>query len=491
MGSKLDKAIEYENRESKKITEKMRPSFHLTPRTGWMNDPNGFSYFGGLYHIFYQYNPYSTVWGPMHWGHAVSKDLVKWDYVDAAMAPEDSFDEAGCFSGTAIATDDNKHLLIYTGVTKAVKEDGSVEERQDQCIAIGDGITYTKYKNNPVIKSDSLPDGFSKKDFRDPKIWKENGKYYCIIGSRTADGDGKLVTYSSKDAINWDFEKVLYSNNMRHGKMWECPDYVDLGEKKLLIASPQDFEHDDFEFYSGNNTICVIGHLDNGDFVEEKVQTLDNGIDYYAPESIRTEDGRTILIGWMQNWDTCNYRNENLPWFGQFSIPREITLVNDTLYINPIRELKKYYTSTIEYANQLIGSKTVLKGVCGRTLDLTVEIPFISNSENAFNQFKINIAENERYCSSVIFDKINSTVTIDRINSGTRRAVLCNRTCKVDTADNKLKLRLIIDRFSVEVFINDGQRVMSMCIATDVGAEGISFCCDGKAIVNISANCLR
>ena len=156
---------------------------HFTPVNGWINDPNGFSVFKGKVHLFYQYHPYSRDWGPMHWGHSVTEDMIRWEQLPAALAPDQEYDREGCFSGSAIEAD-NKHVLVYTGVTKITLPDGREEERQNQCIAFGDGRDYVKYENNPVVTGEMLPENCSRIDFRDPKIWKEEDTYYLIVGSK-------------------------------------------------------------------------------------------------------------------------------------------------------------------------------------------------------------------------------------------------------------------------------------------------------------------
>ena len=176
--TKLERANEYQ--EQHRITGDEKPVFHVTPPTGWMNDPNGFSIYQGKIHLFYQYHPYSDVWGPMHWGHYISEDFVKWKELPVALAPEADCDAAGCFSGSAIETEEGQ-ALIYTGVVEKVLKDGTKKMYQQQCLAIGDGVHYRKIENNPVLSADMLPDGFSGEDFRDPKVWKEDAFYYMRI----------------------------------------------------------------------------------------------------------------------------------------------------------------------------------------------------------------------------------------------------------------------------------------------------------------------
>ena len=153
--------------------------FWLTPYVGWMNDPNGFSFYNGQYHMFYQYNPYDTKWGPMHWGHAVSKDLLHWEYLPCALAPDVPYDNGpGCFSGSAVETEDGKQLLLYTSVFPEEQPDGGMRDIQTQAIAIGDGLNYEKPLDHPVLTVRDIPAGYSKFDFRDPKIWREEDGYY-------------------------------------------------------------------------------------------------------------------------------------------------------------------------------------------------------------------------------------------------------------------------------------------------------------------------
>lgn len=486
MSELLEKARKYEEDKEKNIAKELRPLFHLTPRTGWMNDPNGLSYFDGQYHIFYQYYPYQTVWGPMHWGHAVSKDLLKWEYRPCAMAPDTEYDGAGCFSGGAIETADGKHLLIYTGVKKVEDEDGSFHEEQNQCVAIGDGVNYEKLGTNPVICGDSLPEGCGKRDFRDPKIWKENGKYYIVVGNKTIDGDGQILRFKSDDGLKWEYDGLVIKNNFRFGVMWECPDYFKLDDKQVLLTSPQDMLPEELEFHNGNGTLCVIGTVDEkGNFNEENCQAIDYGIDFYATQTIETADGRTIMMGWLQNWDTCGIRRDDFPWFGQLSIPRELSVKNGKLIQNPIREIENYYGKKICRQNVLINDSCALSSISGRTIDMTVNLRPL-NMDNPYEKFEIRFADNGQFYSTIEFNAKDQIVKIDRKHSGSRRAIVHQRRCKVMAPDGKIKLRLILDRYSMELFINDGEQVMSMGIFTTIRAEGITFKALGDALVDVT-----
>jgi beta-fructofuranosidase len=203
----------------------------------------------------------------MHWGHAVSHDLLHWTYLPAALAPDASYDSFGCFSGCAAETPDGKQLLMYTGVRQEGGDKG--KEYQTQCIAVGDGKDYTKYEKNPVLGSDALPEGLSPYDFRDPKIWQtDGGKYRCVVGARRKDKRGVLLQYESTDGFNWRYAGVLAENDGRFGLMWECPDFFPLDGKHVLFVSPQDMLPEGFEYHNGNGTVCLTGTYDGERFTE-------------------------------------------------------------------------------------------------------------------------------------------------------------------------------------------------------------------------------
>ena len=260
MSEILNKAREYEEKYSAYIREEERPQFHLTPRVGWMNDPNGFSVYQGKYHIFYQYHPYNTQWGPMHWGHAVSDDFIHWEDLPVAIAPDMPYDKDGCFSGSAVELDDGRHLLMYTGVKRERGEDGIMRDLQTQCIAVGDGVNYVKYEGNPVLTGADVPKGFSENDFRDPKIFRNaDGSFGCVVGNRTDDGSGAILLFTSKDGFQWEFDSILDRSYNEFGKMWECPDMFSIGDTALIVTSPQDMRALGMEFHSGNCTMALMG----------------------------------------------------------------------------------------------------------------------------------------------------------------------------------------------------------------------------------------
>lgn len=487
---KLAKAIAYEAKKKKERDEDKRPAFHVTPTTGWCNDPNGFSRFGEEYHLFYQYYPYENKWGPMHWGHCKTKDFIKWEELPCALAPDMEYDGQGCFSGTAVEHE-GKHILMYTSVLEKDLEDGTHMVRQTQSIAIGDGENYEKVAENPVITADCLPEGSSPVDFRDPKIWKEDGRFYALIGSKAEDGSGQLALFTSEDALHWNYEKMIDQCKNRYGKMWECPDFFEVDGKWLLMVSPQDMMPVGLEYGAGNGTLCVAGYLDeNKHFVEEYTQSIDYGIDFYAPQTVLAPDGRRIMIGWMQNWDACGVREDDMKWFGQTSCPREIQFVDGKLIQNPIRELSNYHKNTVSYSEVLISDCISLEKVSGRMIDLEIEIK-PEDEENCYDKFVIQFAKNESFHSDIVFYPKESVLEIDRSWSGIRRAVQHQKKCKVADNNGSIKLRVILDRYSVEVFVNDGEQAMSMAVFTEQCADEICFYAEGKVKANVTKSDLE
>lgn len=481
----LLKSREFEEKEEKNIAANQRPTVHLSPRIGWMNDPNGFSYYNGKYHLFYQYNPYDTNWGPMHWGHSISDDMINWEYLPTALAPDEKYDHLGCFSGSAIELQDGRQLLMYTGVAKENSGDMASGEVQTQCLAVGDGVNYEKWSGNPVLNQMNLPAGASKVDFRDPKIWQESdGTYHCVVANRMEDGNGQLLLFSSENGFDWNYNETLIRNTNSMGRMWECPDYFRLDGKSVIITSPQDMMAQELEYPNGNGTLCFIGMTDEErGFLEESNQSIDYGIDFYAPQTTLTPDGRRVMIGWMQNWDTCSVRIEDTKWYGQMSIPRELSIQNNKLIQRPVKEFDALRKNTILKKNIVFSGRKTFTDISGRVLDMEIDI---EPENTGYEMFEVRFAENQKFHSSITIRPKESTVEIDRNYSGVRRAGLHNRKCRINNMNGKIQLRIILDRYSMEVFVNGGEQVMSMAIYTDQSADGISFISDGKVKVNLT-----
>ena len=486
MNQILEQAREYELRHGAEISEEERPAFHLTPWVGWMNDPNGFSWYGGQYHMFYQYYPYDSHWGPMHWGHAVSEDLLHWHWLPAALAPDMPYDKDGCFSGSAVTLPDGRQMLMYTGVRLEARPDRLRKEIQTQCLAFGDGKDYVKYEGNPILTEEDLPAGASRYDFRDPKIlnWPD-GSYRALIASNQEGFGGQILMFRSTDALHWELLGPLVRNGYRIGLMWECPDFFRLDGTDVLLASAQDMLPKDFEYHNGNGSFYLLGHYEEetGRFEELGDHATDYGIDFYAPQTVLSPDGRRIMIGWMQNWDTCNLRTKSTSWFGQMSLPRELSVRNGVLYQTPIRELEDLRRNRVSYEQvALENGEIALPGVSGRIVDLELEIA--ADGED-LRLFTLHFAKNDQYRTSLLFRPYESILQIDRKFSGSRRAIIHQRRAKIAFRNGVLKLRLILDRFSAEVFVNDGEQVLSATIPTDLDAQEISFSADGKAVFSL------
>lgn len=485
ISKELLKVRRMEKKQVRHIPEEERPAYHMSSPVGWINDPNGFSIFQNEYHLFFQYHPFGTSWGPMHWGHCKSKDLIRWEYLPAVMAPDQSYDEGGCYSGSALEVD-GEHVLIYTGVINQYLEDGSHDYRQVQCMARGDGIEYEKYERNPLITGESLPVGSSLEDFRDPKIWRSEDGYDLVVGSRAADGCGQILLYHSKDLEQWEFVTVLDQSRGKYGRMWECPDFFSLGDRQILIVSPQDMRARGLEFHNGNQSIFIYGQYDSSshEFTREKITSADYGLDFYAPQTLLTEDGRRIMIAWMQSWD-AKVAPADFKWSGMMTVPRELTLKNGKIYQQPVRELEQYRSSRMEYRDQLITKATALEGIRGRILDLQVEITRFD-----FEHFQIRFAKNDDYEMLLGYHAVRRYLTVDRTHSGLERDVVCRRKMEAAPAalgDGRevLKLRLLLDKYSVEVFVNDGEKTMSSIFYTPMEADEIIFDTDGIACINV------
>lgn len=482
---KLQRARDFEKKYIPFVAEEL-PMFHVTGGIGWINDPNGFAPYKGEYHLFYQYYPYDTKWGPMHWGHVKTKDFIHWDRLPAAMAPDTDYDKDGCFSGGAIEMPDGRHLLMYTGVKNVRRKNGKLESFQTQCIAIGDGVNYEKYPGNPVITADQVPEGGSVYDFRDPHIWMEDGKYRAVIGNRPADGSGSILLYESEDAIHWNFVSRVASCHNHYGKMWECPDIFELDGKTVLLTSPQEMKSIGMEFHPGNANICLIGDYDKEKehLMRDNVQAIDYGLDFYAMQTLKTFDGRRVMIAWMQNWETSASHLKEQRFFGQMTLPRELSIKNGRLYQVPIREIETIRKIKTAYKDVMMTGEMNLPGVSGRFIDMTVTIkPGIESQ--MYKWFRINVARDGEHHTSIRFKPETNTIRVDRTMSGLPCDIVNVRDFPVISKNGELKIRIIMDRYSLEVFVNDGERAASFVIYTPLDAKAINFVCDGMVLMDV------
>lgn len=453
-----DKADKFIKENKHKINNEYRLNYHLMGEYGWINDPNGFIQYKGKYHLFYQHYPYESVWGPMHWGHAVSSDLIKWSYLPVALAPDESFDKNGCFSGSAIEKDD-KLYLMYTGHVNTgtnIKED----YKQVQCLAYSqDGIDFIKIKQNPVIDSCEVPENSSKKDIRDPKTYKVGDCYYTFLGSNDKCEDGQVLMYKSSDLINWEFVNVIAKGNRRLGENWECPDLFSIQNKDVLIVSPQYLKEKKSDFTNIYSCVYMIGNLDYnvGKFEFDDFYPVDYGFNFYAPQTTVDSKGRRIVIGWMTMWEKEYPTHSNgHNWAGAMTIPREIILKDNRLYFKPVDEIEKYRKKEFALNDiKLNGEKTF--DAYGDSYELQV----VFDAEEA-SEFGLKLRVNNHEETVLSYSKKDEIFIFNRDKSGIE--VNGEREAKISLVNNRLKLQIFVDKCSVEVFINDGEKVMTSLI---------------------------
>ena len=316
------------------VNTQYKPEEHFTAEIGWINDPNGFVYFRGEYHLFYQFYPYDSAWGPMHWGHAKSKDLIHWEHLPVALAPDQDYDRSGCFSGSAIVKDD-RLWIMYTG---HIDEEGSI--RQLQNIAYSDdGIHFTKISENPVLTGADLPEELIVSEFRDPKLFEKDGRYYSVVASKHKDNVGCVVLFGSDNLVDWKFESIFLKGEEHQGFMWECPDYFELDGKDCLIVSPMRYKRDGDSFHNINSSVFLTGRVDweEKKFIPETVEEIDHGQDFYAPQTLVDDEGRRIMIAWMQTWGrTIHSHVQQHQWAGAMTLPRILHLKDGKLIQTPI-----------------------------------------------------------------------------------------------------------------------------------------------------------
>lgn len=434
------------------------PKFHIIGDEGWINDPNGLIKYKGRYHAFYQSYPADVNWGPIIWGHAVSDDLTHWEHLPNALYPDRKYDRDGCFSGSAIEHDGRLYLM-YTGYSI---NGGGDNIRQVQCLAVSDdGISFTK--KGVVISEEELPEGYVKADFRDPKVWRENGRYYAIIAARKKHGRGRLLVYSSDNLFEWKFEFDVFGEDCA-GIMLECPDYKP--ELGLLIYSEQFAPTEGSKHLNLHTTRFCVGKLDceNKRFVRTGQSDIcDYGFDFYAPQTFFSEN---IMIGWMDMWDR-SHPSAKYGFSGMLTVPRRISIADGRLIQQPVVEKKLLFkkmvdvrlNDTIKTGVITIAAKDLkkldLKMHCGKDCftSLTLE-----NGEWVFDRFKAGteIRVHEKDPDSV---------------RGIRRMPYSS---KPDT-----ELTVVIDKFSVEIF-EDG-RALTSTVYPPRDADGLELFVDAAA----------
>jgi fructan beta-fructosidase len=445
--------------------EQYRPQIHFSPPAHWMNDPNGIVYFKGTYHLFYQYYPKATVWGPMHWGHATSTDLVHWTNQPIALYP----DSIGLiFSGSAVVDQYNTSgfgkngqaplVAIFTQHNQAKEKDGK-NDHENQSLAYSNdgGKSWSKYKGNPVLKNPGIS------DFRDPNVsWYAPGKKW-IMTLATKD---RITFYSSKDLKTWSKESEFGQHQGAHGGVWECPDLfpmtADDGKKMWVLivninpGGPQD----------GSATQYFVGNFDGKEFTTSQadIRWLDSGSDEYAGVTWHNTGSRRIFLGWMSNWLYAT-AVPTKAWRSAMTIPRELRLVklNDGYYIaaRPVKELENLKNGTVRLSNLALNEEnrdltTQLKRTDGQ-YELTI-------TAKQLKSFAITLSNGVGEQLVIGYDKKDDSWYIDRTKSGISdfsnnfaKRMASKRIAHTSGTD----ITLVVDAASVELFADKGLTTMT------------------------------
>lgn len=453
-------------------SQKLRPQIHFSPPKNWLNDPNGLVYYKGEYHLFYQHNPTASIWGNIHWGHAVSKDLLNWEHLEIALKP----DEYGLmFSGSAVV-DHNDTSGFFDGedglvaiYTSALPQKNKDFYLQQQCIAYSKdrGRTWIKYEDNPVIENKRW------KNFRDPKVFwhKETESWIMVVTN------GKKVNfYRSDDLKNWEFTSDFACNAFQFEGVWECPDLIKLpvenktGEKRWLLQTGIQ----DNSLAGGSGSQYFVGEFDGYQFKNlnpaQKTFWVDHGQDFYAVQSwanLPQSQDREVWIAWMNNLAYSDTLPTN-DWRGVLSIPREITLAeyNNEYYlkqkpINELDNLRKNDYSVKEYE---------LKDVFDYKINFDpFEVKFTAELGSK-DKMDINLIRGNNLRISLLIDKQNKEIILRRsFNIDPKIGKVFNDThsAQIFEARDKIDIQFIIDRSTLEIFINEGEIVFSDLIFPD------------------------
>lgn len=467
-----------------------RPLYHFTTDSNWINDPNGLVYANGQFHVFAQYNPFGDKWGHMSWAHAVSTDLFSWNELPVAIAEEIGADSVAnmIFSGSAVVDSFNTSgfgkdgqvpmVAIYT--LHKEKSGKGIGQSQSLAYSLDEGKTWQKYANNPVLDIHIT-------DFRDPKVfWYAPEKKWILSVVKAL--EYKVQFYASADLKKWNLlSEFGPAGNV--DKIWECPDLFPLqvegtGETKWVLSLSAGHPQKDF--------IAVqyfIGNFDGKTFVADKLSYplyIDYGKDFYAGvtyNNIASSDGRRIMIGWANCW---NYAND-IPtkgFRGMYSVPRTLGLRNTTdglrLIQMPVAELDKH-TETI-YSNaaiELDNNSKLLDSAKGTALDISFTLQ--AGSEAGINVFKSATEE-----TTISYNSSTKTISLDRMRSGDtsfKQGFASIETVQLNATPEKIKLRILIDKSMVEVFVNDGEYAITDLVFPKQNNGGIElFSKNGKAV---------
>lgn len=457
------------------------PEYHLAAPANRMTNPGALSYFKGQYHIFYQHNPFPSESGNMHWGHYVSPDLIHWTEMPIALAPSENYDKDGILSGSAIA-DDNLLYLLYTG-NVVNKKDDKTEIHQTQNLAMSkDGINFGKSANNPIINMAPHYSilNFSLKDFRNPYIWKQSDRYYALVGSQyEKTKDGAVLLFKSKDLRNWVLINITaIGSNGEMGYMWESPAFLHIGNDDVLMISPQGIKPHGKMFLNKYQSGWFIGKLDydTGKFKQKGPFGLfDYGFDFYAPQVVKTHEGKHIIIGLLDMCDT-NMPETAYGWAGMMSIPRELKIHNGKIITVPFDGLKVLRYESANYKDQKLNGTRDFSRINGSVYEL-----IITADLTVAKSFAVKLRENSSQETVLSYDKESNILKLNRDKSSANpnHILTGEREVSLPIENNILKLHIFVDKSSVEIFANDGQAVMSSRIYPDKNATGVKFVSDG------------
>ncbi len=449
--------------DSRPYKETFRPQVHFSPREKWMNDPNGLVYYQGNYHLFFQHYPGGIVWGPMHWGHAVSKDLVHWRQLPIALYP----DSLGyIFSGSIVVDSANTSGFGKKGQTPLVaifthhdpikeKKGDSTYQKQSLAYSLDAGRTWTKYKDNPVLKNPGIA------DFRDPNVmWYQPGKKW-VMSLATKDC---ISFYSSPDLKSWSKESEFGKASGAHGGVWECPNLFPLELEDttwwvLLVSTNPGGPN------GGSGTQYFIGQFDGKEFHPSgnTLKWIDYGPDDYAGITWNNTGARKIFLGWMSNWIYAN-QVPTREWRNAMTIPRELKLqrANEEILLTslPVRELSR-----------LGGPPVLLKDIpVEQTVDLTARWKdsadrcIIILHADEIKDFFLTFSNARGEQLAIGYDKATNHYYLDRIQSG-RTDFNADFPKKYSaprlTSDKELSLTLVLDVTSLELFADKGLTVMT------------------------------
>lgn len=465
---------ELEQLEAEVAKSTWRQKYHIQPNYGLLNDPNGFCYYNGKYHLFYQWFPFGAVHGMKHWYHLTSTDLIEWKDEGVALIPEYRHESHGIFSGTALVKEDQLYLF-YTGNHR----NSDWERRSSQCLAVLSSDGTIEKMPEPII---SEPPKKYTHNFRDPKVFKKGDRYYMLVGAQREALEGCLLLYMSDDLKKWQFKQELKTNHESFGFMWECPDYFSLQGKDVLLLSPQGLKPQGNDFQNIYHSGVFIGEFneEKGVFDTQDFQELDKGFDFYAPQTTQAPDGRQILIGWMGLPDTI-YPSDGDSWANCLTIPRELSIKNGKIQQKPIRELKQKRTSENHQHLEIANDRQRLTTLFSEPGEYQITIN-LEGATRAGIAFRVG-EEEETIC---LLDKTAEYFCLDRTHSGQPVATDYGTVRKIAYNQSVIHLTVFLDQSSLEIFVNDGEAVFSSRIFPEKDSRFIEiFAENGVAQIEI------